>query len=174
MKGGETEPFKPKQSSQVTQWVSNCASRGVSCRAVEGDIDMGEAQYKVQTHLHRVRFHFRGQDRAEQVKYLVERQEKGRSIFFDQMHVITHLQSDIGENDTSKIALDLDICCKGIEGADFSPESIKAEVKNTLGLEVKKRHEDKRRRGHDVFKKKDQSDSQHRARGRKRSRAWLP
>ena len=55
--------------------------------------------------------HFRGLDRAEQVKM-------GRSIFFDQGHVIAHHQSDVGDNDTSGIALDLDIRCKGKEGAD--------------------------------------------------------
>ena len=41
VKSGETEPFKLKQCFPVIQWVSNCASRGASSRAVEGDIFIG-------------------------------------------------------------------------------------------------------------------------------------
>ena len=116
------EPFKQKQSIEVIARVSNCASRGASSRAVEGDMFMGRTQYNVRKHLHRVPFHFHGPHRAGQVKYLVEHQEKGRCIFFDQGHVTAHHQSDSDDNDAPEIALDLDIRCKGIVGADFNPE----------------------------------------------------
>ena len=66
--------------------------------------------------------------------------------------------------------IDLDIRCKGIEDADFNPEGVKAAIKKILGLEPKKKHEDKRRKDRDDHEKKDQTDSQHRTRGRSRSR----
>ena len=143
MKSGETKPFKPKQSFSVIQSVSNCESRGDFSRAAEGGIYMGRTQFNVQKHLHRVRFHFRGRRRVDKVKCLVERQEKGRTIFFDQGPVTAHHQSNIDDKDTSEITLDLDTRCKGIEGADFNPEGVKAAIKKILGLEVKKKHEDR-------------------------------
>ena len=68
--------------------------------------------------------------------------------------MIGHHRSDIGDNDTSEIVLDLDILCKGIEGARSNPEGIKAAIKKILGLEVRKKYEDKRRKDRDAHKKR--------------------